>query len=586
MATKGEQVLDPSPVAQPEGADKRLGELLIEAGRLDWASLERAFRLQREQDAREGIRVRQRIGSILVQLGLVSERDVVEGLSLQLGLPIVDRKDYVLVAAEEGALSWRFLKENRAMLVAEDEAQVTVAMADPLDDYVRNAIRLATGKRVAVRLGVPSEIEDALEQQRRDRAEKAGETGGEGAVEATFQDDVEHLKELATEAPVIKQVNLLVQRAIESNASDIHVEPLESRLKVRYRIDGLLREVDTPKGLSAAAVISRIKLVSNLNIAERRLPQDGRFKVRIAGKDYDMRVSTVPTMHGESVVMRILQREAVALDFSALGFTPAIEKRLLELLSLPHGILLVTGPTGSGKTTTLYAALGHLNRPERKIITVEDPVEYHLEGVNQIQAKAQIGLTFASALRSIVRQDPDVVMIGEMRDTETAKIAVQSALTGHLVLSTLHTNDAPGSITRLLDMGVEGYLLTSTVNAVLAQRLVRRLCEACREPYEPEPAFVARWRLERFFDTGTTTLHRAKGCERCSGTGYAGRIAVGELLVMSEAVRRRVLEHSDAGAIARAASAEGMVSMLDDGLRKVVEGLTTPEEVLRVTEDV
>jgi general secretion pathway protein E len=323
--------------------------------------------------------------------------------------------------------------------------------------------------------------------------------------------------------------------------------------------------------------------MANLNIAERRLAQDGRFKQRIRGEEYDFRVSTVPTMHGESVVMRLLKRSAVGLDFQSLGFDPRQHKSMLDILATPHGILLVTGPTGSGKSTTLYAALEHLNEPERMIITVEDPVEYNIAGINQMQVKPQIGLTFATALRSIVRQDPDVIMIGEMRDTETAEIAVQSALTGHLVLSTLHTNDAPGSVMRLLDMGVQDYLLTSAVIGIQAQRLVRTLCPDCREPYEPKDVVVARWGLDRFAGAGAVRLCRPRGCDSCGGSGYAGRVAIVEILLMTDEIRELVMKRCDVGEIARVAEQQGMVTMRDDGLQKALYGLTTIEEVLRVT---
>jgi general secretion pathway protein E len=354
-------------------------------------------------------------------------------------------------------------------------------------------------------------------------------------------------------------------------------------LKVRYRIDGLLREVDAPLTQSSAAVISRVKIMADLNIAERRLAQDGRFKQRVCGNEFDLRVSTVPTMYGESVVLRLLQRDSIALDFGPLGFSPQQEKAMQEILATPHGILLVTGPTGSGKSTTLYAALRHLNKPERMIITVEDPVEYNIRGINQMQVKPQIGLTFANALRSIVRQDPDVIMIGEMRDTETAQIAVQSALTGHLVLSTLHTNDAAGSVMRMLDMGVEDYLLTSAVIAIQAQRLVRTLCPECRKPYAPLPEVAERWGLDRFEINGKLTLHRPTGCDHCGGTGYSGRCAILEILPMTDAIRQLVLKRHDVSDIARAAADAGMVPMRDDGLRKAAAGETTIEEVLRVT---
>jgi general secretion pathway protein E len=397
-------------------------------------------------------------------------------------------------------------------------------------------------------------------------------------------EDVEQLRDRASEAPVIRLVNLIIQHAVELRASDIHVEPFESRLKVRYRIDGVLQETEAPPVQLSPAVISRIKLMARLNIAERRLPQDGRIEMRVQGNDLDIRVSTVPTMHGESVVLRLLNRENVVLDFAALGFSEQPLQRLQSVLHIPHGVLLVTGPTGSGKTTTLYTALNSLNTSESKLITVEDPVEYQLEGVNQIHVKPSIGLTFASALRSIVRQDPDVIMVGEMRDLETARICIQSALTGHLVLSTLHTNDAPSSVTRLLEMGVEDYLLTSTLNAVLAQRLVRKLCTQCREAYQPLPEMLRELHLERLAGGQPVTLYRPKGCSACNGTGYHGRIAIIEVLVLSDAIRRLILQHADAGALRQAAREEGMLSMYEDGCLKALDGTTNIEEVLRVTQ--
>ena len=552
--------------------------LLVDCGKLESTDVDRALRLQKEQDDWE------RIGSILVKLGLVSEKDVAESLSAQLKLELVDRTEYPDERPNGTDVTERFLKKNKALILDEDERTLSVVMADPLDDYVIDALRLRSGKNVVPRLGVPSEIEYALEQL---FDGKAGANGGAGTdiVAAQYLDDVEQLKELAGEAPVIKLVNQLIHRAAETGASDIHIEPFEGQLKVRYRVDGMLREVDSPPMQSAAAVISRVKIMANLNIAERRLAQDGRFRQRVRGVEYDLRVSTVPTMYGESVVMRLLQRDAVAMDFASLGFSEAQLRTMQDVLATPHGILLVTGPTGSGKSTTLYAALTHLNQPERMIITVEDPVEYNIRGINQMQVKPQIGLTFANALRSIVRQDPDVIMIGEMRDTETAQIAVQSALTGHLVLSTLHTNDAAGSVMRLLDMGVQDYLLTSAVTAIQAQRLVRTLCGECREAYTPIDEVVARWGLERFADGGEITLYRPVGCEHCGGTGYAGRLAILEILMMSNEIRDRVLKRCDVGDIARIATGQGMITMRDDGLQKAVAGLTTIEEVLRVTPD-
>ncbi len=401
---------------------------------------------------------------------------------------------------------------------------------------------------------------------------------------ARSEDDIEHLRDLASEAPVIRLVNLVIQRAVEQRASDIHIEPFENRLKVRYRIDGVLQEVESPPAASTAAVISRIKIMAKLNIAERRLPQDGRIMLRVQGKELDLRVSTVPTSFGESVVMRILDRESIVFDFHKLGFTDEFLPQFMKVLELPHGILLVTGPTGSGKTTTLYTALSKLNTPDVKIITVEDPVEYQIEGINQIQAKPQIGLDFAHALRSIVRQDPDIIMIGEMRDLETAKIAIQSALTGHLVLSTLHTNNAAGGVTRMLDMGVEDYLLTSTVNGILAQRLVRRLDIEHAQRYEAMPEVIEEFGLRRFQPEGKVELYKPMPSP-LTATGYHGRTTIMEFLVMSDPIRRMVMQHADMGKIEEQARSEGMRTMYEDGLVKALGGTTTIEEVLRVTQE-
>jgi general secretion pathway protein E len=463
---------------------------------------------------------------------------------------------------------------------------VVVAVANPLDDYAVEALQLATGKRVVWQVGVASEIESAFQRQYTNGTSSMAQIVEDiGTSELDETEDIRHLKDLASEAPIIRVVNLLITRALECSASDIHIEPFENALKVRYRVDGVLRDVEAPPVRSSAAVISRIKVMANLNIAERRLPQDGRIRIRIAGREFDMRISTTPTMHGESVVMRILDKATVPLDFRALGFASELLPVFEELLMRPHGIILSTGPTGSGKTTTLYAALSTLNTPDRKVVTVEDPVEYQLNGINQIQIKPQIGLTFANALRSILRQDPDVIMVGEMRDLETCKIAVQAALTGHKVFSTLHTNDAASSVTRLLDMGIEDYLLTSTLNGVLAQRLVRTLCPQCKKPYLALPELAEELRLSRFSRPGEVTLFEAVGCGHCDRSGYRGRTSILELLVMSDPVRQIVLNRGDAGAINRAAVDHGMTSMYEDGLRKAVAGLTTIEEVVRVTQE-
>ncbi len=554
-----------------------LGHLLVAQQKLTEADLQRARRVQ--EGSGEPLDI------LLVKLGLVSERDMAEALAAQLQLPLVRPADYPDTPVLDREVSPRFFKDARAIPLAEEAQGLVVALANPTDDYVLGALRLATGKTILPRVAIPSELEVAFERLYGSGRSAMGQIVDSIGLadDLTDEEQIQHLKDLASEAPVIRLVNLMIARAVESRASDIHIEPFENRLKIRYRVDGVLREVESPPSRLSAAVISRIKIMAKLNIAERRLPQDGRIQLRAQGKEIDLRVSTVPTLWGESVVMRILDKASVVLDFEILGFSPRTLKRFLDVLNLPHGIILVTGPTGSGKTTTLYTALQTINTPERKILTVEDPVEYQLEGVNQIQVKPQINLTFANALRSIVRQDPDVIMIGEMRDLETAGIAVQSALTGHLVLSTLHTNDAAGSVTRLLDMGVEDYLLTSTINGILAQRLVRMLCTHCRQPYPALPELVDELRLRRFADTPDITLYKPVGCEQCGGSGYRGRAAIMEFLVMSDPLRRMVLKHADATELQVQAQKEGMDTMYEDGLRKAVAGQTTIEEVLRVT---
>ena len=575
LSQSGETQPDTAPFA-----DHPLSKALVSAGRLRPADADRALRLKETQQSDESI------GNILLQLGLISDQDLAQTLSKLNAIPVTEKRDYPPFTQLEESISTNFLKQHRLLVFSDEEDLVQAIMVDPTDRYVVDALELITGKPIRLQIGIASEIDEALQEHFLELRKQTGELDEEqGEHNLLLQDDVEQLKEQASEAPVIKMVNQIIQRAVSSKASDIHIEPFENLLKIRYRVDGMLRETEHPSAQMAAALISRIKIMANLNIAERRLPQDGRFKIRVMGNTLDLRVSTVPTLHGESMVMRLLQRDEQALDFQALGFEPETEKRLLEILERPHGIVVVTGPTGSGKTTSLYAALNHLNRPDRKILTVEDPVEYNIEGVNQIQVKPSIGLTFANALRSIVRQDPDIIMIGEIRDQETAKIAVQSALTGHLVLSSLHTNDAAGSITRFLDMGVEAFLLTSTVNAVLAQRLVRNLCPHCKESYTPLPEVIDRLLYYGVAADDDTRLYRAVGCEACGGSGYSGRSAIIELLEITEAMRSLILKGSDKSALAACAKQEGALTMYQDGLGKVLRGITTLEEVLRVTQE-
>jgi general secretion pathway protein E len=558
---------------------KRLGEILIERGKLDAGGLERALRLQQESG--------EKLGVLLVSLGVVAQRDVSEALALQLGLPLIEAAGYPELPILEERVSARFLRDSHALPLTEDEHELALAMADPTDTYTMNAFEMVTGRKVRPLVAIPNELDAALERLYGAGKSALGQILGdvEQRDDIGFDADVQQLKDLASEAPVIRLVSLIITNALETRASDIHFEPFENRLIVRYRIDGVLHEVESPPRRLSAAVISRIKIMAMLDIAERRLPQDGRIRLRVHGKEIDLRVSTVPTMHGESVVMRILDKGGVALDFKRLGFEDDTLKGFLDVLMEPHGILLVTGPTGSGKTTTLYTALDRLNKPDVKILTVEDPVEYQMAGINQIQVKPQIDLTFANALRSIVRQDPDVIMIGEIRDLETAQIAVQSALTGHLVLSTVHTNDAASTVNRLLDMGVEDYLLTSTVIGILAQRLVRTLCPACKETYTALPEVVDELGLRKFSTKSDVTLYHAKGCKECGQTGFIGRVSIMEMLPMSDHLRTQVMRHATSTELRAEAIKEGMVTMYEDGMRKAMNGVTTFEEVLRVTRE-
>ncbi len=558
------------PVAAPRPF---LGELLVQAGKLTARDLERALSAQQEMGGM--------LGRVLVRLGLVSETDVVRTLSEQLGVPFVAADAFPDLMPEVPGLLPEFLQANAIYPLRQEGQELHVAMAVPQDAFLRKALHLVTGCTVNPHLALESDIEKALAEP----AEEASAEDDDGFADGLDGGDfVEHLKDLASEAPVIRLVNTIIGRVTDLRASDIHLEPFDDGLHVRYRVDGVIHLGELVPPRLSAAVSSRVKLLAHLDIAERRLPQDGRIKTRVKGRELDLRVSTVPTVHGESVVMRVLDRASVRLNLDTMGFEQDTLTRFNELLSRPHGILLVTGPTGSGKTTTLYAALSKIDAQANKIITVEDPVEYQLEGINQIQVHPQINLTFANALRSILRQDPDIIMIGEMRDGETAQIAVQSALTGHLVLSTLHTNTAAGAVIRMQDMGVESYLITSSVNGVLAQRLVRTLCGHCKEAYEPGPELRVSTGLARFCPPGQR-IYRAVGCEHCRQSGYRGRTGIHELFVLDEPMRRAIIDGRDANALNTLAAQGGMLSLFEDGLRKVAAGVTTLDELARVTQD-
>jgi len=551
------------------------GEFLVAKKKLTASDLQSVSNMQ----------VKDSIGALLVKMGMLSERDLAEAMAEFYTLPLLEKVQFPDTPIIEQNLPSKYLRHNLVLPLSVTESQLEVAVADPANESIKTALRLSTGKEIVFHVAVASEIHEALELlygQGRSQMDQIIE-GSNADEQQARPEDIAQLKDMASEAPVIRLVNLIIQRAVELRASDIHIEPFVKQMKVRYRVDGILREVESPPVQLYAAVISRIKIMANLDIAERRLPQDGRIRTKLLGIETDLRVSTVPTLFGESLVLRLLYKEHQSFDFDLLGFDQQQLERLENLLRLPHGILLVTGPTGSGKTTTLYAALNVLNEPTRKILTVEDPVEYQLEGINQIQVKPQIGLTFANALRSIVRQDPDVILIGEMRDRETAEIAVQSALTGHLVLSTLHTNDAASSITRLQDMGIAGYLVNSVLNGVLAQRLVRKLCSHCKASYEVPVEMMVETGLDKLIDDKNAKLFRSQGCDQCNGTGYVGRTALLEILSITDQIRQLVLSHADAHEINQAAINEGMRSLYQDGLIKALAGITSLEEVMRVT---
>jgi general secretion pathway protein E len=550
---------------------ERLAAYLVETGQCDTRTIERGRRV--------GLETGQRLDRVLLQLGLLSERSLAEAFASVFGLPLARPEDYPREAPLHAErLPARFLRGARALPLAEAGDALVVALADPLDEFTPSAIAAAVGRKVRPVVAVGIELEAAFARLYQEPEAEAGT--GEAESEPT-EEDAERLKDLASEAPVIRLVNQLIAAAVETQASDIHIEPFEDRLRVRYRYDGILHEADSPPARLAPAIVSRIKIMAKLDIAERRLPQDGRVKLAVRGHETDFRVSTIPTMHGETVVLRVLDRSAMVFEYSRLGLPQPVIARLSKALDLPNGIVLVTGPTGSGKTTTLYTGLQSLNATTRKVVTVEDPIEYQLPGINQVQVKPQIGLTFARLLRSILRQDPDVIMVGEIRDLETAQIAVQAALTGHLVLSTLHTNSAAATITRLRDMGVEHYLLTAVLRGVLAQRLVRRLCLHCRREDAASAEVVARFGLERLTVRRPVTLWHPVGCPHCRQTGYRGRLAVAEYLQPNDAIERLIFAGAEHIEIERAAVAGGMVPMLEAGLNAALEGLTTIEELDR-----
>ncbi len=563
-----------SPLPSSSRKTKKLGEILVEEGLITAEQLERALLEQSRTD--------QLLGRILIDLKMVKESDLMAALAKQIGFRFVDLNEFTIDGSASGLIPEQVARRYRALPIGYEDSRLLVAMADPANLFALDDIRTITGMDLQPVVATAADIEAAIRKYSR-VDESVQKMASEASTAA--EEEIADLERAATsleEGPIVKMVNLLISQAIADRASDIHIEPMEREVRIRYRIDGVLSEVmRSPKNIQAG-LISRLKVMADINIAERRVPQDGRIGLTVGGKSIDLRLATLPTVYGEKVVIRILDKSSVLLKLEELGFLDQSFKRYQEAYTKPYGAILVTGPTGSGKSTTLYATLNIVNKADRNIITVEDPVEYRLPGVNQMQMNVRAGLTFASALRSILRADPDVVLVGEIRDHETALIAIEAALTGHLVLSTLHTNDAPSSLPRLVEMGVETYLVASAIDCVVAQRLARKLCPKCREGYRPNQSELEQAGFPEFMWDDVKELFRPVGCTACSKTGFRGRLGMYEVMNMSEEIERLVVERAPSEEIRRSARRDGMITLREDGLEKVRLGITSVEEVLRV----
>ncbi len=555
---------------------KQLGEILVDDGLVTQEQLDHALEEHR--------RVGKLLGRVLIDLGYIKETDLVRALAQQVGFEFVDLSEYQIEPWAPVLLPEQVARRYRALPIGERDGKLLVAMSDPANVYALDDIRIITGRDVQPVVATAADIEQALrryaglDSQAEELAEEVAEAAAEGKER---KKDAEEEDE-KDEAPIVKLVNAIMTQAVGDRASDIHIEPTEKDVRVRFRVDGVLHEVSHAQKRIQNGLISRLKVMAEMDIAEKRVPQDGRIAMRVAGKMLDLRVVTLPTVYGEKIVMRILDKSSALLHLEDLGFLEHSYKRYEQAYSKAYGAILVTGPTGAGKSTTLYATLNVLNSPERNIITVEDPVEYRLKGINQCQVHNQAGLTFARALRAILRNSPDIILVGEIRDRETATIATESALTGHLVLSTLHTNDAPSAIPRLIEMGIETFIVASSIDCVVAQRLARKLCEKCKEPYVPDPAeLVAMGYSEREI-SDIDQLYRPVGCPACSKTGYRGRIGLYEVMLVNDDIERLTIERAPADEIRKAAIAEGMSTLREDGLQKVRLGMTSIADVLRV----
>jgi type IV pilus assembly protein PilB len=548
---------------------KQLGDILLEGGHVTPEQLAGAVEEQR------------RLGRVLVDLGVLTEGQLVAALATQIGLKFVDLSDYPVDGSAVSRVPDMVCRRHNALPIGYEDGRLVVAMADPANVFAVDDIRSMTGMEVKPVVATKSDVIAAINRYHRGEAELDDLTMAMDA-NADDLDDLSNVKEIVEDAPIVKFVNLLITQAIQDRASDIHIEPTERDLRVRFRIDGVLHEIMRSPKTIQSGVISRLKIMADINIAERRIPQDGRMSVSTNGKKIDLRVATLPTVWGEKVVMRILDNSTAMLKLSDLGFGDTNYEVFSQSFTKPYGMILVTGPTGSGKSTTLYATLNIVSKPEVNVITVEDPVEYRIPGINQVQTNVKAGLTFAAALRSILRSDPDIVLLGEIRDHETAQIAIEAALTGHLVLSTLHTNDAPSAITRLTEMGIEPFLVGSALDCVVAQRLARKLCSKCKEAYVPTKEMMVENRFTWSDDEPLPTLYRPIGCSACSKTGYKGRLALHEVMAVSEDIERLAVEHASALTIGNVAREQGMITLRNDGLAKVKAGHTSMEEILRV----
>ncbi len=573
-------------MATPHGPKKLIGQALLEKGLITQAQLDEALKVQKNTT--------EQLGRILVDLGHLTERDVLRAHAEQLGIPFLELGQISVDEDVAKAIPQSVVQRYNAVPIRRSGNRLTVAMTDPQNVFALDDIRLITGYEIDPMLATPDDIgallssaDDGVGQEELDTALQALDGGLEAAVaddmdlaSAGSDEDVGRAQ-MEDEAPIIRVVNVVIQQAIKDRASDIHIEPDRRGVRIRYRIDGVLHEVMRVPKYVHAPLVSRIKIMGDMNIAERRLPQDGRIHIRHEGKDFDLRVSSLPTVFGEKVVMRILDQSSVLIGLNKLGMFAETQAQLESIMVQPNGMILSTGPTGSGKTTTQYSILNKINSVERNILTIEDPVEYQLPGLSQVHVNRKAGLTFASAMRSFLRQDPDIIMVGEIRDLETAETAVQASLTGHLVLSTLHTNDAPSAITRLMDMGVEPFLIASSIIGILAQRLGRRICPNCKEPYKPPAEALHRvgFNVE---DMENVVFYRGRGCEQCRHTGYRGRQGIFEMMIINEEIQDLTVKRAPLSEIRAAALANGMKTLKMDGFQKVLEGITTVEEVMRV----